>query len=304
MTKAELIEHVSEKVDGLSKKQTEVVINTIFDSIKRALSEGDKIEIRGFGSFKIRNRRQREGRNPKSGGAGSRSRQARPVFQGRQGDEGTGGQPARAGLPTHADPGADLEVHFKACGGRGRILCPFLFERNRGWEESRTTACGRSPIVKILTSRANPLAKMLRSFAREGDPGGRTVFVEGVRLLDEALVSPQVRLNTVVVTEEAAGRRREQDLVDRSRESGARSSTCPGSCSPDFALPSPPGIAGVVDLGEEDGEARLEEGDGPILVLDGVQDPANVGMILRAAEAADVSSVWLTAGRWTGRIPS
>ena len=67
MTKAELIEHVSEKVDGLSKKQTEVVINTIFDSIKRALSEGDKIEIRGFGSFKIRNRRQREGRNPKSG---------------------------------------------------------------------------------------------------------------------------------------------------------------------------------------------------------------------------------------------
>ncbi|OGW62877.1 MAG: integration host factor subunit beta [Nitrospirae bacterium RBG_16_64_22] len=67
MTKAELIEHVSAKVDGLSKKQTEVVINTIFDSIKRALSEGDKIEIRGFGSFKIRNRRQREGRNPKSG---------------------------------------------------------------------------------------------------------------------------------------------------------------------------------------------------------------------------------------------
>jgi len=67
MTKAELIEKVAEKVDGLSKKQTEVVINTIFDSVKRALAAGDKIEIRGFGSFKIRNRRKREGRNPKTG---------------------------------------------------------------------------------------------------------------------------------------------------------------------------------------------------------------------------------------------
>lgn len=67
MTKAELVEKVSEKVDGLTKKQTEVIINTIFDSIKGALAGGDKIEIRGFGSFKIRARRQREGRNPKTG---------------------------------------------------------------------------------------------------------------------------------------------------------------------------------------------------------------------------------------------
>jgi integration host factor subunit beta len=67
MTKAELVEKVSEKVDGLTKKQTEVIINTIFDSIKDALAGGDKIEIRGFGSFKIRSRKQREGRNPKTG---------------------------------------------------------------------------------------------------------------------------------------------------------------------------------------------------------------------------------------------
>ncbi len=67
MTKAELVEKVSEKVDGLTKKQTEVIINTIFDSIKDALSSGDKIEIRGFGSFKIRSRKMREGRNPKTG---------------------------------------------------------------------------------------------------------------------------------------------------------------------------------------------------------------------------------------------
>ena len=67
MTKAELVEKVSDKVDGLTKKQTEVIINTIFDSIKDALGGGDKIEIRGFGSFKIRTRKEREGRNPKTG---------------------------------------------------------------------------------------------------------------------------------------------------------------------------------------------------------------------------------------------
>jgi integration host factor subunit beta len=67
MTKAELVEKVSDKVNGLTKKQTEVIINTIFDSIKEALGTGDKIEIRGFGSFKIRTRKEREGRNPKTG---------------------------------------------------------------------------------------------------------------------------------------------------------------------------------------------------------------------------------------------
>lgn len=67
MTKAELIEKVTEKMNSLTTKQTEVVVNMIFDSIKNALAKGEKVEIRGFGSFRIRNRRQREGRNPKTG---------------------------------------------------------------------------------------------------------------------------------------------------------------------------------------------------------------------------------------------
>lgn len=67
MTKAELIEKVTERMNSLTTKQTEVVINMIFDSIKDALARGEKVEIRGFGSFRIRNRRQREGRNPKTG---------------------------------------------------------------------------------------------------------------------------------------------------------------------------------------------------------------------------------------------
>jgi len=69
MTKAELIEEVSLKVKGLTKRQTEIIINAILDGIKDTLARGDKIEIRGFGSFRLRSRRTREGRNPKTGSA-------------------------------------------------------------------------------------------------------------------------------------------------------------------------------------------------------------------------------------------
>ncbi len=67
MTKAELIEEVAGKVKDLTKRQTEIIINAILDGIKETLARGDKIEIRGFGSFRLRNRRTREGRNPKTG---------------------------------------------------------------------------------------------------------------------------------------------------------------------------------------------------------------------------------------------
>ena len=67
MTKSELIEQLSLTADALNKKEAELVINTIFDSIGTALAEGDRVEIRGFGSFTIRERDAREARNPKSG---------------------------------------------------------------------------------------------------------------------------------------------------------------------------------------------------------------------------------------------
>ena len=67
MTKSVLIEKITEKVEGLSKKQTEVVVETLFDSIKEALTKGGKVEIRGFGNFRLRNRNARKARNPKTG---------------------------------------------------------------------------------------------------------------------------------------------------------------------------------------------------------------------------------------------
>lgn len=66
MTKAELVEKVAEEIN-LTKKQTEVIVNILFNSITEALSKGDKVELRGFGSFRIRKRNPREGRNPKTG---------------------------------------------------------------------------------------------------------------------------------------------------------------------------------------------------------------------------------------------
>ena len=66
MTKAELVERVANQIN-LTKKQTEVVVNTVFSSITESLSEGKKVELRGFGSFRIRQRNARIGRNPKSG---------------------------------------------------------------------------------------------------------------------------------------------------------------------------------------------------------------------------------------------
>lgn len=66
MTKAELIEEVS-RVSDLTKKHSEIIVDTVFKSIINALHRGDKIELRGFGSFRIRRRDARVGRNPKTG---------------------------------------------------------------------------------------------------------------------------------------------------------------------------------------------------------------------------------------------
>ncbi len=67
MTKSQLIEAVAARAPHLSKKDVEAVVNLIFASIRKALQRGERVEIRGFGSFTVRERRAREGRNPKTG---------------------------------------------------------------------------------------------------------------------------------------------------------------------------------------------------------------------------------------------
>lgn len=66
MTKAELVDEVGRQA-SLTRKHSEVIVDAVFSSIVEALQRGDKIELRGFGSFRIRRRGSRTGRNPKTG---------------------------------------------------------------------------------------------------------------------------------------------------------------------------------------------------------------------------------------------
>ena len=67
MTKSGLIERVAEQTSHISQKDTELVVNTIFNSMTEALKRGERIEIRGFGSFQVKVHKAHEGRNPKTG---------------------------------------------------------------------------------------------------------------------------------------------------------------------------------------------------------------------------------------------
>ena len=66
MTKADLVADVA-KTSGLTRPDAEVVVQTVLDSIVEALNSGEKVELRGFGSFRHRQRSPRRGRNPKTG---------------------------------------------------------------------------------------------------------------------------------------------------------------------------------------------------------------------------------------------
>ena len=66
MTKAELVELIATET-GVSKKDTAIIVNLILENISRALETSDKVELRGFGSFKVKSRRSRAARNPRSG---------------------------------------------------------------------------------------------------------------------------------------------------------------------------------------------------------------------------------------------
>ena len=66
MTKADLVDEVSRSSE-LSKRDAEVIVQTVLDSIIESLKSGEKVELRGFGSFRLRDRASRQGRNPKTG---------------------------------------------------------------------------------------------------------------------------------------------------------------------------------------------------------------------------------------------
>lgn len=81
MTKRDLIDEVNKRFPHLSRLDSEVIINSIFESMVDAMGREERIEIRGFGSFVIKHRRARGGRNPKTGAMVSVSAKRVPFFK-------------------------------------------------------------------------------------------------------------------------------------------------------------------------------------------------------------------------------
>jgi integration host factor subunit beta len=80
MTKADLVEEISVQT-GVSKNHTALIVDNLLDALCRALSEGKHLEIRGFGTFKVRERRARRARNPRSGSEVMVPAKLVPVFK-------------------------------------------------------------------------------------------------------------------------------------------------------------------------------------------------------------------------------
>jgi integration host factor subunit beta len=126
MTKAELVEEVARAAE-LNKRDAEVIVETVFDSIITALHKGEKVELRGFGSFRTRERGPRRGRNPKTGAPVDVPAKRVPYFKpGKElkefftespdGEEATPDQAGTPAATAAADQAAGAE---SAAGGAG-----------------------------------------------------------------------------------------------------------------------------------------------------------------------------------------
>jgi integration host factor subunit beta len=81
MTKSELILKIGELNPHLYQRDVERIVSTIFDEISSALARGDRVELRGFGAFSVKQRNARLGRNPRTGDAVAVERKAVPFFK-------------------------------------------------------------------------------------------------------------------------------------------------------------------------------------------------------------------------------
>ena len=81
MTKSELINIIAEKNPHLFHRDVEKIVSTIFDEIINTLSEGNRVELRGFGAFSVRKRNPRVGRNPRTGDKVMVEEKAVPFFK-------------------------------------------------------------------------------------------------------------------------------------------------------------------------------------------------------------------------------
>ena len=129
MTKAELVEDVARAAE-LTKKDAERLVEIVFESIIETLNQGEKIELRGFGSFRVRERGARRGRNPKTGDPVDIPAKRVPYFKpGKELKEiinEEGATPAAAEAPAASPPAPDFGAGGEEGGGSGGGQSPPL----------------------------------------------------------------------------------------------------------------------------------------------------------------------------------
>ena len=81
MTKSELIQRMADNNPHLYLRDIETIVNTIFDEITDALVDGDRVELRGFGAFSVKERAPRVGRNPRTGESVNVGKKFMPFFK-------------------------------------------------------------------------------------------------------------------------------------------------------------------------------------------------------------------------------
>lgn len=163
--------------------------------------------------------------------------------------------------------------------------------------------------MKAISSRDNPMVKRLHALAnsaRERRKLGETLL-DGAHLLDAAL-QQQWPLKAIVVSDSGCAQLEIEDLLARCAHDLPRYQLPDALFAHISPVDSPSGVIAIIDLPPEPDPARLADGAAlsahSLVVLDGVQDPGNLGTILRTAAAAGVRDVLLTpgcAGAWSPR---
>ncbi len=144
MTKSDLIEKVATQLN-LPKGKAELIINCIFDSMEESLKDGQRIEIRGFGSFEIRRYKAYEGRNPRTGSPVGVNPKRLPFFKvGKELKErvNAGGAPQRVPAPPPAPPAAPAK-EAAAKDGKPAAAAPVVVAKKK--KVDAKSAPARSP---------------------------------------------------------------------------------------------------------------------------------------------------------------
>ena len=148
MTKAELVEEVS-RVSDLTKKHSEVIVDTVFKSIIDALHRGEKIELRGFGSFRLRRREPRKGRNPKTGDKVDVPPKKVPYFKpGKELKELINREPRRRRAGPRPASGQRRSATSPACDAMDRLWSPWRLRLHleRGRSQGLCFPAVRAPL--------------------------------------------------------------------------------------------------------------------------------------------------------------